>query len=589
MRCAQVRAISWTLSRRPGHILLVRTQLAALVLGPALALGCNGFVNGDKQSASPGDGVGAMPGVGGSGGAATGPAAACNDPAALAPGPSPLVRLSATEYRNTLRDLFPNVAMTAAELTLPAEVQSAGFLNTAEAQAPSAAVISSFHDNASAVAKLAVADLTKILPCTATTPADELSCGVKFIQGFGKQALRRPLSADETTRYTALFSESRTQWGFPVAVRLLIQAFLQTPAFLYRLEYGGAAVPGSQAIALDGYQMASRLAYLMTDSTPDAELVSAADAGMLTSPEGLETQARRLLKVPGAREAVASFHAQWLRFDKLGNLTKAPDLYPSFNPAMAAALKDATVRYVDRIFWDEGHTLQSLLTDRHAYVDATLAPLYGTSTTGAELAWTEVDASQRSGILTQAGLMAGLAHERNDAPVQRGVFVLDRLLCQPPPPPLASVNTSLPPLTAASNQTTRQQLEASHNTPTCAACHNAIDGIGFGFGKYDAIGQWRTTQFGQNVDASGELVGTDIDGKFDGAVEMGKKLAESRQVRGCLAAQWLGYALAVRRDNVDACMTEPLVKTLEASNGDLREMVVALVKSNAFRYRPVAP
>ena len=479
--------------------------------------------------------------------------------------------------------------MATAELTLPAEVQSDGFLNTAEAQAPSAAVIASFHDNAAAVAKLATADLTKILPCTAATPADELSCGAKFIETFGKKVLRRPLSADETTRYTALLGASSMQWGFPVAIRLTIQAFLQTPAFLYRLEYGGAAVAGSQAIALDSHEMASRLSYLMTDSMPDAELMTAADAGTLTTPAGLETQARRLLQLDGARAAVASFHAQWLRFDKMGNLVKAADLYPSFNPALAAALKDATARYVDRIFWDEGHTVTSLLTDNHAYVNAALAPLYGSTATATDLAWTEVDASQRSGILTQAGLMAGLAHERNDAPVQRGVFVLDRLLCQPPPPPLATVNTSLPPLTAASNQTTRQQLEASHNTPTCAACHTAIDGIGFGFGNYDAIGQWRTTQFGQNVDATGELVGTDIDSKFDGAVAMGKKLADSRQVRSCVAAQWLGYALAVRREHVDACMTEPLVKALDESTGDLREMVVALVKSAAFRHRPVAP
>jgi hypothetical protein len=255
---------------------------------------------------------------------------------------------------------------------------------------------------------------------------------------------------------------------------------------------------------------------------------------------------------------------------------------------MAAALKEATTRYVDRIFWDEGKTLKSLLTDGHAFVDSTLAPLYESSSSSSELTWTQVDAGKRSGILTQAGLMAGLAHERNDAPVLRGIFVLDRLLCQPPPPPLPSVNTSLPPLTAESKQTTREQLEQSHNTPTCAACHQAIDGIGFGFGNYDALGQFRTSQFGKPIDATGAFVATaDLDGPFADAVEMGQKLAESRQVRACVAKQWLGYALAVRRNNVDACMLEPLVGALESAGGDLRELVVALVKSSAFRYRPV--
>jgi hypothetical protein len=495
--------------------------------------------------------------------------------------------LSTTEYRKTLRDLFPKVDLGSADITLPAEVQSEGFLNTAEAQAPSAAAIEAFHGNASSVAKLVTADLTRILPCSAATPAEEVSCGATFVATFGKQAFRRPLSAEETTRFGAFLENSRKQWGFPTAIRLVIQAFMQTSSFLYRLEYSGAPAAGTQAIALDNYEMANRLSYLLTDTKPDADLMNAADAGTLSTPEGLEAQARRLMTLGGAREAVASFNSQWLRFEKMGNLTKAADIYPSFNPAMAGALKDATERYVDRIFWDEGQTIKALLTDNHAYVNSTLAPLYGAAATGTDLVWTALDATQRSGILTQAGFMAGLAHERNDAPVLRGVFVLDRLLCQTPPPPLPSVNTSLPPLTAASNQTTRQQLEASHNTPQCAACHKAIDGIGFGFGNYDALGQWRTQQFGQNVDASGEFVNTDIDGNFDGAVAMGAKLAESRQVRACIANQWLGYALAVRRNNLDACMTDPLVKALDASNGDLRELVVALVKSAAFRYRPV--
>jgi hypothetical protein len=496
--------------------------------------------------------------------------------------------LSATEYEKTLRDLFPNVDLSGADVSLPAEVQSEGFLNTAEAQAPSAAVIEAFHDNAGRVAQVVTADLSKILPCSPTTPAEEASCGAAFVASFGKQAFRRPLTVEETTRYGAFLENARAQWGFTTAIRLLIRAFMQTSTFLYRLEYGGAQMAGTAAIALDGYEMANRLSYLLTDTKPDADLMSAAEAGTLDAPEGLEAQARRLMKLNGAREAIASFHSQWLRFEKMGNLTKAADLFPSFNPAMASALKDATERYVDRIFWDEGQTLKALLTDNHAYLNGALAPLYGSATTGTDLVWATLDPAQRSGILTQAGLMAGLAHERNDAPVLRGVFVLDRLLCQTPPPPLPSVNTSLPPLTAASNQTTRQQLEASHNTPTCAACHKAIDGIGFGFGNYDALGQWRTQQFGQNVDATGEFVNTvDIDGAFSGAVAMGAKLAESRQVRACVASQWLGYALAVRRGNIDACMTEPLIRAFEASNGDLRELVVALAKSSAFRYRPV--
>ncbi|HVY31918.1 MAG TPA: DUF1592 domain-containing protein [Polyangiaceae bacterium] len=562
------------------------------VVAPACTGNLNGNGNGPQATSGPGVAGNSASGGGTDGMAAAGQSgvgnAACASPSGIAAGPAPLVRLSAIEYTNTLRDLFPKVTISPGDLHLPAEVQSEGFLNTAEAQAPSAALIEALHDNAAAVAKLATADLSRVLSCSPASPSDEAACGSQFIASFGKQAFRRPLNEEESTRYAAFFESVRTKWGFAVAIRSLIQAFLQTPAFLYRLEYGGTAAAGSQVVPLDGHQVASRVAYLLTDTMPDAELSAAADADALASPEAIEAQARRLMQLDRARQAVASFHAQWLRFEKLDNLVKASDLFPAFGPSMASALKESTVRYVDRIFWDEGHTLRALLTDNHAFVNAALAPLYGVTAGGADLAWTPVDASQRSGILTQAGLMAGLAHERNDAPVLRGVFVLGRLLCQQPPPPLAGVNTSLPPLTAESNQTTREQLEASHNTPQCAGCHNAIDGIGFAFENYDALGQWRTQQFGKPVDSSGAFVGTDIDGSFVGAVDMGKKLAESKQVEGCLAAQWLGYALAVRRAGIDACMTAPLVKALEDSNGDLREMLVALVKSDAFRHRLLA-
>lgn len=554
----------------------------------AIAAGCTGTVGRDEGNGSDGNGgSGATAGSAGGGGGITTIGSSCEKPNEMTPGPSPLVRLSSVEYKNTLKDLFPKVAVSGVDLTLPGEVQSDGFLNTAEAQAPSAAVIEAFAGNAAAVAKVAASDLTKLLPCTAANATEEASCGTKFIETFGKQAFRRPLTSGEKTRFGAFFKDAHGKWGFAVAVRMVTEAFLQSPTFLYRLEAGGKTVTGG--IALDSYEMASRLSYLLTDSMPDGELMAAADAGKLSTVAGVQEQARRLMKTDQAHQAVASFHAQWLRFEKMDKLAKAADVYPTFNATMATALKDATTRYVDRMFWDEGHTLQSFLTDNHAYVNSTLAPIYGTTTSGSDLVWTEVNGSQRSGILTQAGLMAGLAHERNDAPVLRGIFVLDRLLCQPPPAPPAGVNTNLPPLSAAAKQTTRQQLEASHSTPTCAGCHKSIDGIGFGFGNFDALGKFRTKEFDLDVDASGEFVGTvDIDGTFNGVADMGKKLASSKQVSACVATQWLGYALAVRRENLDACMTEPLVKALDNANGDLRELVVALVASDAFRHRPSA-
>jgi hypothetical protein len=502
-------------------------------------------------------------------------------------GPAPLARLSNAEYRNTLRDLFPKVTLPLADLDLPAEVATLGFTNTAEAQSPSAEVVEAAQESAQIVAKAAVADLTKILPCRPAGAADEPACGRQFLASFGKQAFRRPLTEDEIAKYGRFFTDAHGKWGFATAIRLVVEAFLQAPHFLYRIELGAPARAGDAAAPLGPYELATRLSYFLTDSTPDAALLAAADAGKLGTPAGVEAEARRLLGDAKTRAAVASFHAQWLRFDMMDNLVKSKELYPKFTPATATAMKAAAQKYVERLFWDEGRTLEAFLTDDHAFVNDALAPVYNVAAPmGATLAWTKLDAAQRAGILTQAGLLAGFAHERSSAPVLRGIFVLDRLLCARPPAPPAEVDTALPELEPGTKLTTRQQLERSHSSAECAGCHKSIDGAGFGFENYDAVGAWRTTELGLPVDPRGELVGTDVDGPFTGAAELGKRLATSEQVRACVARQWLGYALAASRQQVDDCALEPIAKAFSGAKGDLRELLVAIAKSDAFRHRP---
>jgi hypothetical protein len=503
----------------------------------------------------------------------------------MLPGPAPLARLTTAEYTNTIRDLFPKLTLPLDQYTLPAEIATEGFLNNAATQAPSAEVVEALAANAHAIATTATASLDGILPCHPATKADETSCGHQFLAEFGKSAFRRPLDAAEVDRYEAFFDDAYGQWGMKDATRMVVEAMLQSPPFLYRLEVG--APPAAGAVQLTSREMASRLSYFLTDSMPDAALRDAADADDLLDPAALEREARRLIESDAAREAVAAFNAQWLRFDKMDALTKAPDLFPSFGEDVATSMRQATRRYVDRLFWDQGRTLESLLTDHTAYVDARLAPIYGVSApSGGAMSLVDVGADRRSGILTQAGLLAGFAHERSDAPVLRGVFVLDRLLCSTPPPPPPGVNTALPVLSQDAHQTTRQQLEGSHVAASCATCHDAIDGIGFGFEHFDAIGQWRTTDLRIAVDDSGELRGTDVDGAFHGAVELGQKLASSQQVRRCVATQVMRYALAVTRTEVKPCMVDGVAKAFDASGRDLSELLVAVVKSDAFRYRP---
>jgi hypothetical protein len=499
--------------------------------------------------------------------------------------PAPIARLTNLEYTNTLHSLLPGVTLP--EISLPDDIVVEGFDNNAKAQTASPALIEQYSNNAEAVATAVTANLSTVMPCQASTSAQQDSCGAQFISQFVARAYRRPVTADETTRYTALFSAAKSSYDYPTAIGMVVQAALQSPSFLYRVELGGPAKNGNAP--LTGYEMASRLSYFFWDNAPDQQLLAAAGSGELDSADGVEAEARRLLADPQAHAAVSNLFHQWLRFDKMDRMTKSATLFPTWNEQVAQSLRNSAGVFVDHVFWDLGGSLDALLTDNKAYVDANIAPMYGlTATAGNDMQLIVTDAKQRSGILTQAGLLAAFAHETADSPVLRGVFVMDRLLCSAPPPPPANLNLSLPDASSGSTpMTTRDRFAMTHEQGDCAGCHHAIDGFGFGFEHYDAVGKWRDTDNGLQVNAKGWIDGTrDANGDFDGAVELGQRLAQSEQVSDCVASQWFRYSLGLGAADVDTCALAPVAKTFADSGGDMQELMIATVTSDAFRNRP---
>lgn len=575
------------------------TALALGQLGLALVVGaaaCTGNVqgNGAVPAPAPGAAAAAAGGTTGTAGAAatggsmpvdpqTGIPTTCDATAKLA-APSPILRLTNREYQNTLADLFPGLKFEPATLATDNKVN--GFDTIASAQSISSALVEGYFEQAKQLATAAAANLGSWLPCAAgATPAP--SCGADFVTSFAARAYRRPLATEELARLTTLFESSQTSWGFSKAVEVTLRAVLESPAFLYRVELGRADAAEGGTLPLSGYELASRLSYLLWDSMPDSALLDAASTGALDSVDGVTTQARRLLGDPRAHAAVATFQSQWLRFEKMDSLKKSATLFPSFSDTTAAALSDSAARYVDYLFWQRG-TLSALFTDSKAYVNSELAPIYGvTAPTTSELTLLDVNPAQRAGILTQAGLLAGFAHETADAPVLRGVFVMSRLLCDEPPPP-PGIPAAPEAMAGDAPMTTRDRLELTHVKPACKGCHDSIDGIGYGFSHYDAIGAYRDLDSGLPVNATGVLQNTvDIDGPFDGAVELGKKLATSAQARVCVTKQWYRYALGLGENELDSCVLKSAVDGFKASGDKFSELLVAVVSSDAFRRRTV--
>jgi hypothetical protein len=288
-----------------------------------------------------------------------------------------------------------------------------------------------------------------------------------------------------------------------------------------------------------------------------------------------------LLGQPRAREAATEFFSQWLSLANLDSQTKDTKLFPSFTESLRAAMREETVRFASWALFDADGRLDTLLTSPRSMINAALGTLYGVAAS-ADYRLTELPPDQRSGLLTQASLLTLTAHADSTSPTRRGKFVLDQLMCQSPPPPPPDVDFKLPP--PVPGQSARQRFVAHTANPACAGCHLYIDPIGFGFESYDAIGRFQAGSAGQPVDASGEIKGSaDLDGPFVGAVALAARLVGSNQVRRCVVKKWFSFAQGRPDEAGDAASVAAALDRFSGSNADLRELIIALVKTDSFR------
>ena len=511
--------------------------------------------------------------------------AECSD-AVLDPGPAPLRRMTHTQYNNTVRDLFPGANIPLQTILVDPKVN--GFENNSEVQAPSALLVEQYQKAALAVTAAALASPGAFLPCTPDGGADPAACGHDFLRDLGARAFRRPLAIDEETAFLDFFDQQMAEHNFNVGLQLAMQAILQAPPFIYFPEFGGdPLVDQPELLPLTGHELASRLSYFLWDTTPDALLLSAATSGDLDTVDGIETEVLRMLDDPRARASIVNFHRQWFDLDKISEIN--PDLatYPDFTPTLRSAMREELDRFVESTIFDGAGSFSALLTSTDTTVDPSLAALYNVAAPPPDTwAPTTLPATERSGILTRAGFLARTAHAVHPSPVRRGVFVLSRILCVPPAPPPPDVNTSPPDESDPDQPKTNRERYAKHTAQdTCGSCHQTIDGVGFGFENYDALGNWRTKDNGFDVDASGELIGSDVDGPFTGAIELSQKLATSTQAHNCVVSQVYRYALGRSTNLDDLCTLGDLRGQFAAASGDIRALLLAVVTSDAFRFR----
>jgi hypothetical protein len=512
------------------------------------------------------------------------PGTASRPLATIAAGGRSFRRLSRREYNNVVHDLLGDTTAPANQFGL--EVYVNGFDNGSDGLTVQATDVDAFQGAAEQLAATAVLQNLSGLVQGCDPALDEGACVEAFLGSFPKRAYRRPLTSTETERLRTVYEAGSAYGGFAGGIQLMLEAVLQSPAFLYREELGSAdpSLPPN-VVKLTPYEVASEISFLVTGSMPDDALLAAAEEGALATPDDYVRETKRLLGSPGARPALRSFLHQWMATDQLVSLSKDPTVYPSFDAATAASMAGELDRYFDQVLWSGSGSLRELLTSPASFVDPTLAGLYGVAAPGSDFAPITLDPSVRQGVMTRAGFLAVHSDTDSSGPVPRGVFVLNTLLCTPPSPPPPNVPPAPPASAAAANhQTTRQRFDAHLSDDLCKECHNVIDGVGFGFEQFDGVGALRTTENGSPVDTSGTLLGTDVDGPFIGVSALASKLAGSEQALGCFEKQLYRYAMG-REEDASAA---PLLASLGAArsaDSRITDFLLAIVRDPSFAIR----
>lgn len=425
-------------------------------------------------------------------------------------------------------------------------------------------------------------------------------CVEAFVQRFGAQALRRPLSADEVDFYSA-FYEPSTSYD-PEAFADVIAGLLNAPQFLYQVEHGEAAVEArEQTRRLSGYELASRLSYHFWNTMPDERLFAAAEDGSLLTEAGYLAEVDRMWADPRTKRTLHEFFSEWMKLEKLADLTQNQQaaLYQNFagdalpSDDLRAAMIDEVVALLDYFTWEQPGGIEQIFMTNAAFAKSEeLAELYGIAPWDGE-SEPPTFAEPRPGVLTRAALLAtGTANTR---PIMKGVFIRTNILCDKIPPPPENA-MALPPALDP-KLSTRQVVEVLTEQPDegCRGCHSSlINPLGFATENFDALGRFRSEQrlFGDE----GEELGTvpidttsipqvlSQDETFsEGPQDLMGLIVDSGKATSCAVRHYFRFSFG-RGEGVvsDGCALETMRVALEET-GSLAGMLREVALTDAFR------
>lgn len=505
---------------------------------------------------------------------------AAAEPAAKG-GPAVMRRLTESQYRATIADVF------APDVTIAGRFERGLREHGLIAVGSSIGGLSAFaFEQYDASARGIAAEVTgekrraQFVPCQPKSEtAFDAACATKFVDTYGTKLFRRPLAKVERDRFVAVAQRAQQKLGggFYQGLEYALVGMLQSPHFLLRMEQAVPDRAERGALRLDSWSKATRLSYFLTNSTPDAELLRAAGAGELETEAGLTRQVDRLIASAKMQAAVRAFFWDLLQFDGFNDLFKDPTIYPAYTSGVARDAQEQTLRTIVSHLVNERGDYRDLFTTRKTWLTRPLGIVYRVPV-ATRNGWEQAEypeGSNRSGILTDISLLALHSHPGRSSATLRGKSLREIFLCQKVPDPPANVSFSIvQDAISRPGSTARMRLAEHNENPACAGCHKLTDPMGFTLESFDGAGTFRAKENGAVLDLSGSL-----DGKtFSGAAGLGQAMHDNPTVPSCLAENL--YRSAVGREIAES--EEPFVEYLYSAFEGVGYRVPQLMRTIAL-------
>lgn len=502
-------------------------------------------------------------------------------------------RLTRAEYANSLRDLFGLPVQV--EQLLPADgAGGEGFDTTGDTLFTSSLTIERYLEAADRVLNQVLPNEPSTLGEAAVQARDELlgarpgaglsarEAGRQVVTRIARRAWRRTVEPAEIERLLTLFDRAFERGeGYDAAVRLALKGVLISPHFLFLAE-PEPEVTGT--VALAAFPLASRLSYFLWASLPDEELLALAASGDLLDKGTYLAQVRRMLQDPKSAALGERFALQWLKLDGFGQESRPdPRKFPEFDEELADAMRQEVVEFFNHLV-REDRPLLELIDANYTFANARLAAHYGLAgPTGPAFERVRLSDPARGGVVGMAAVHTATSYPLRTSPVLRGKWILEVVLgdrVPPPPPNVPALEVDERTVSAAS---LREKLERHRQDPTCAACHDRMDPLGFGLETFDGVGRLRAEEDGKPVDASGVLPSGE---RFDGPAGL-KAVLQKRQdqVLRHLVRQLTGYAFGRELNRFDECVIRDAMNAMANREYRPSALIETIATSFPFRHR----